>query len=177
MPNSCRSVFLSFFIFVCQSVSAHQADLTQYVRPLSGTAYSTTVSALKHDTFLANFANTIPSVCTPFAMPQWTPKAQATENKCILPYYYKDALFGGFRGSHCISGSCTQDYGSVTIMPNSGKLKTTRYAAKFTHNDERSSAYEYQVNLSKYNLTADITARPRCAVMQITANAADRFSL
>ncbi|HWZ05233.1 MAG TPA: hypothetical protein VNX40_16560, partial [Mucilaginibacter sp.] len=104
---------------------AQVTNLVKYVNPISGTAASTTASALKHGTAEANFGSTIPSVCTPFAMTQWTPQTQASETKCIPPYYYKDDSFSGFRGSHWISGSCMQDYGSLTIMPISGKLKTT----------------------------------------------------
>jgi len=38
------------------------------------------------------------------------------------PYYYEDSKIQGFRASHWMSGSCTQDYGSVTIMPIAGKV-------------------------------------------------------
>jgi hypothetical protein len=46
-----------------------------------------------------------------------------TEQKCITPSYYSDSLFQGFRGSHWIVGGCTQDYGSMTLMPLSGSLR------------------------------------------------------
>ena len=36
----------------------------------------------------------------------------------------------GFRGSHFLSGSCTQDYGSFTLMPGSGPLKLSATASR-----------------------------------------------
>src|SRR6478672_3045707 len=99
-------VFLELF---CKSTLAQ--DVVKYVETLSGTAASRTISTLKHSTDGSEkFANTIPAVGLPFGMTQWTPQTRNTENKCIAPYYYTDSLINGFRGSHWLSGSCTQDY-------------------------------------------------------------------
>src|SRR3954467_12144740 len=104
---------------------------------MAGTAAATTKSALKHGTGGELFANTIPAVTMPFGMTQWTPQTRMSEKKCLPPYYYRDTLFSGIRGSHWLSGSCTQDYGSVTVMPVTGTLKTTDYSARFKHTDEK----------------------------------------
>ncbi|WP_432709457.1 hypothetical protein [Pedobacter sp.] len=86
---------------------------------MAGTAGSTTLAALKHsEAGSEKNANTIPAVGLPFAMTQWTPQTQLTENKCIPPYFYKDTKINGFRGTHWLSGSCTQDYGSFSIYLN-----------------------------------------------------------
>ncbi|MFD1255251.1 GH92 family glycosyl hydrolase [Mucilaginibacter terrae] len=172
-----RLYFIVLCCFTGAKVMAQTPDLVKYVNPLAGTATSTTPSALKHGSVLANFANTIPSVCTPFAMTQWTPQTQVSESKCIPPYYYKDDQFTGFRGSHWISGSCMQDYGSVTVMPVLGKLKTVNYAVKFTHDDELSTPYLYKLNLPANKLHAAVTATPRCGLMEFTAGAADSLYL
>lgn len=154
-------------------------DLVSEVQPMLGTASATTPSALQHGNGSEQYANTIPSVSTPFAMTQWTPQTRTTENKCISPYYYTDSLFSGLRGSHWLSGSCTQDYGSVTIMPVTGRLKTIAgdYQAPFTHADETSSPYEYAVSLRKYQVKASVTATSRCAVMKFTMEKADSLFL
>ncbi|GGH03849.1 GH92 family glycosyl hydrolase [Mucilaginibacter phyllosphaerae] len=166
-----------FLVFAYNGVNAQQADLVKYVNPLAGTATSTTPSALKHGSVEANFANTIPSVCTPLAMTQWTAQTQLTEKKCIPPYYYKDNVFYGFRGTHWISGSCMQDYGSLTIMPVTGRLKVTDNASEFNHSDELATPYLYRLNLPGSKLTAAVTATPRCGIMQFTAAAADSLYL
>src|SRR3954465_1958423 len=73
----------------------------------------------------ANEGQTTPAVGEPFAMTNWIPETRSTEKKCIAPYYFAATKITGFRGSHWMSGSCTQDYGSVTLMPTSGELHTT----------------------------------------------------
>jgi predicted alpha-1,2-mannosidase len=144
---------------------------------MAGTASATTNAALKHGSVLANFANTIPAVTMPFAMTQWTPQTQASETKCIPPYYYKDDQFSGLRGSHWLSGSCTQDYGSFTVMPISGKLNTNNYAATFNHADEVATPYGYEINLKQYQLKAAVTATARCGIMQFTMSKSDSLYL
>ncbi|MDB4926126.1 GH92 family glycosyl hydrolase [Mucilaginibacter sp.] len=159
------------------STGAAAQNLVKYVQPMAGTASATTAGALKHGSVLANFANTIPAVTAPFGMTQWTPQTQRTESKCIPPYYHKDDQFSGFRGSHWLSGSCTQDYGSFTVMPITGHLKTNNYTASFTHADEESTPYLYKVNLKQYQLQGAVTATKRCGMMQFTMDKADSLYL
>jgi len=152
-------------------------SLVTYVQPMAGTATATTSSALKHGSVLARYANTIPAVTVPFAMTQWTPQTQNSESKCIPPYYYKDDVLTGIRGSHWLSGSCTQDYGSFSVMPITGKLKTVNYGATFKHNDEIAAPDRYSINLKKYLLHAAVTATERCGMMQFTMERADSLYL
>ncbi|MBA0885102.1 hypothetical protein GTZ96_015535 [Flavobacterium sp. BBQ-18] len=56
-------------------------------------------------------------------MTNWTVQTKATETKCVAPFIYTDTKISGFRGSHWFHGSCVQDYGSMTIMSITGKLK------------------------------------------------------
>ncbi|MDZ7608513.1 MAG: hypothetical protein U5K79_23675 [Cyclobacteriaceae bacterium] len=61
------------------------------------------------------------------------------------------------RGSHWMSGSCTQDYGSVTIMPIAGKLVVDPLepacSGLLSPDKEKSSPYSYEVMLNKYNVS------------------------
>jgi len=152
----------------CMACAAQ--GLLQYVQPLSGTAGSTTAAALKHSESggTEQNANTIPSVGLPFAMTQWTAQTRRTEIKCQPPYYYKDSLLSGFRGTHWLSGSCTQDYGSFTIMPVAGSLKTVagEYAIPFSHADEITSPAYYK--LKTKNIVTEITSTLRCGMMQFS---------
>ncbi|WP_375437568.1 GH92 family glycosyl hydrolase [uncultured Hymenobacter sp.] len=147
-------------------------DVVGYVQVLSGTAPSTTASSTKHGSSTTeHLANTFPAVGRPFGMTSWTPQTRLTENKCVAPYYYADTLLSGFRASHWLSGSCTQDYGSVTIMPITGKLKTSAaaYAAAFSHRTETATPAYYKVALPKYQLEVEMTATARCGLLQIVA--------
>ncbi len=161
-------------------MNSHSQNLLQYVQPLSGTAPSTTISALKHsEAGSEKNANTIPAVTLPFAMTQWTPQTRQTEVKCQPPYFYNDKLLNGFRGSHWLSGSCTQDYGSFTVMPVAGKLKTTvnEYAVPFSHNDELVTPAYYKVDLPACHLSAEITPTLRCGMMRFTIQQDDSMYL
>ncbi len=172
--------FITSWLFFLITITSASQDLINYVQPLSGTASSTTISAVKHsEAGSEQNANTIPAVGVPFGMTQWTPQTRTTEIKCQPPYYYKDTMLSGFRGTHWISGSCMQDYGSVTIMPVAGKLKTAvkDYAVPFSHTNEITSPAYYKVNLLSSHLTVELSATARCGVMQFTMTQDDSLYL
>ncbi|HLO82169.1 MAG TPA: GH92 family glycosyl hydrolase [Chitinophagaceae bacterium] len=144
-------------------------DLVKFVQPLAGTASSTTAAALKHsEGGSEKNANTIPSVCLPFAMTQWTPQTRTSEKKCLPPYYYKDSLLNGFRGTHWLSGSCVQDYGSVTVMPVKGKLRTSavEYALPLSHSSETTTPEYYKLIAGE--IVSEMTATLRCGFLRFS---------
>jgi predicted alpha-1,2-mannosidase len=173
------AVFALMLANVAMAQNKPVEKLIQYVDPLVGTANSTTASALKHAEGVDQFANTIPAVGVPFGMTQLTPQTNTGENKCVPPYLYTDKNISGFRATHWISGSCTQDYGSVTLMPVSGKLKTMvqQYAAPFSHQDETSTPDYYRLGLPQSHLIAELTSTARCGIMQFTSTQADSLYL
>ncbi len=129
---------------------AHPADL---VNPLIGTA---------------NEGQTFPVAGVPFAMTDWTPQTRDGESKCIAPYYSADTRIQGFRGSHWMSGSCTQDYGSFTVMPESGptRLAAVDRASTFDHAHESARPYLYAVDLADYGIHAEMTGTARAGIMR-----------
>jgi len=143
----------------------------QYVNTLIGTAPATTESAKKHGSGTEDKGQTFPAVGRPFGMTQWTPETRTTETKCVSPYYYNDKSITGFRGSHWMSGSCTQDYGSATIMPFTSSKPDTLTAgpvSEFSHKNEATSPAYYSINLSSYGINAEITATARAGIMRFT---------
>jgi len=176
-----NKIFIVFLINICTGIvyAQPQTKVVQYVQTLIGTGKSTTPAALKHSSGTELLANTIPAVTVPFAMTQWTAQTQIVETKCIAPYYYQDSLFYGFRGSHWLSGSCTQDYGSFTIMPITGKLKIklSDIAVPLLHDQEIAQPFYYSLQLPQYALKTEITATPRSAIMQITSNKNDSLHI
>jgi predicted alpha-1,2-mannosidase len=131
--------------------------LTDLVNPLVGTAGQ---------------GQTFPIAGVPFAMTDWTPQTRDGEAKCVAPYYSDDKRIQGFRGSHFLSGSCTQDYGSFTVMPVSGRLKLSaeNRASAFTHAEETARPYQYSVRLSDYDIRADLTGTLRCGLLRFQYN-------
>lgn len=164
MKNGRRYIVIRFVfaaLVLLRIDCLYSQDPLKYVQPLSGTASSVTKAAMLHsEAGSEKNANTIPAVGLPFAMTQWTPQTRLTENKCIPPYFYKDSLLYGFRGTHWLSGSCTQDYGSFTIMPVTGHLKTspTEYAVPFSHYKETATPALYKLDMSNH-VTAEIFSR------------------
>lgn len=147
----------------------------RYVNPLIGTAPSTTETARLHSEAGSELrGQNFPAVGAPFGMTQWTPQTRATEEKCLSPYYYQDDKIQGFRGTHWMSGSCTQDYGSVTIMALNGDLKVQaeERASHYTHKNEHATPAYYAVRLDDYRIKAEMTAVSRSAMLQFTPETA-----
>lgn len=153
-------------LFSLTGAMAQQASYVAYVDPLIGTSPATTISAMKHGAGTEHLANVIPAVGLPFGMLQLTPQTRTTEKKCQAPYYYKDATTTGYRLTHWLSGSCTQDYGSATIMPLAGTLKTSGYATPYDHKQEISAPHYYKNELD--GVTGEMTATLRCGMLQFT---------
>lgn len=145
-------------------------EYVDYVNPLIGTAPSSTISAMKHGHGTENNAQVVPFVTPPFGMTNWTPQTKDSEQKCLAPYYYADTIIQGFRGSHWLSGSCVQDYGSVTIMPVSGKLiyLPSERGSGYSHDMENATPYHYWVHLDDYNIDTEVTATKRTGLFRFT---------
>ena len=140
-----------------QTVQCASKSLADLVDPMIGTAGD---------------GQTYPAVGFPFAMTQWTPETRAGEEKCVAPYYAKDTRILGLRGSHFLSGSCVQDYGSFSILPGSGKLTNgpEGISSRFEHSEEQSSPYAYSVNLPELHVGVEMTGTLRAGIFRFTFN-------
>lgn len=142
----------------------------RFVNSLIGTANSVTKAAGMFGKGTEELGQTLPAVFSPHGMNFWTPQTRDTERKCVAPYYYADSLLQGFRNSHWIVGGCTQDYGSMTLMPLAGNLRTSpaQRATPFSHSEEKATPYEYTVTLPEEGINASMTATPRAAIFNFT---------
>ena len=107
-------------------------------------------------------------------MTQWTPETRTTEDKCISPYYFNDKYITGFRATHCMSGSCTQDYGSATFMPFVTDLIDTlknRPTSLFNHQNETSSPAYYSVRLENFGVKTELAGSVRSGMMRFNFSA------
>ena len=116
----------------------------------------------------ANDGQTFPSTAMPFAMSQWTPQTRAGNQKNVAPYYDADRRIQGFRGSHFLSGSATQDYGAATLMPGTGPLKLdpAERSSAFDRKSESLRPYRYAVRLDDYAIDAELTGAIRSGLMR-----------
>lgn len=154
-------------------------DRTQAVNTLVGTDYAVTASVGRYGKGSEEHGQTIPAVLAPHGHTMWTPQTQATEQKCVAPYYYGDSLFQGFRASHWINGGCTQDYGSFTVMAAMDSMRTspTVWGVPFRHEDETAHPYSYGVRLPQAGVTAEVTATPHCGLLRFTPQRGGRLCL
>lgn len=170
MQKVTYSLLICLLITSCTGLQ--QEKRIGYVDTRVGTASAITKQAGRFGKGSEEHAQTIPAVLEPNGMNFWTPQTRDTELKCISPYYYTDSLLQGFRNSHWISGGCTQDYGSMTLMPLFETLKTdpqTR-GSLFSHDREIATPSYYSVYLESYGIEAEMTGRSRSAIFRFTYN-------
>jgi len=151
--------------------SAQQSvSLIKYVDPLIGTGFATTESALAHSEGASEGkGQTYPAIGRPNGMTHWSPQTRASEKKCLPPYYYQDSLLQGFRATHWMSGSCTQDYGSFTLMPMTGEVLWNAWerAVPFSHEYEDASPASYRLELPEQDIAVAMTAHLRSGLVEI----------
>ncbi len=177
MPLRAYILFSLVFLFFGIKTETYAQTPITYVNTLIGTEPATAGSAQRHSTSGGELkGQTMPAVGTPYAMTQWTPQTQATETKCVAPFYYKDPKIQGFRATHWLNGSCVQDYGTATFMAVSGKLKTRPAARASLYNKEKAIATPafYSVRLEDHNVQVSMTATPRCGILQFDFEQGDQ---
>lgn len=150
------------------SCNQQENKFEKYVDPLIGTDIRIVQGKDKNST--EERGQIMPAVGVPHGMTNWVAQTQATEQKCHPPYYYFQDAIQGFRASHWMNGSCTQDYGSVTIMPLSNKLETdpAKRASSFDHAQETATPSYYSVDLNDYDIHAELTGLSRAGIMQFS---------
>ena len=170
--------FCLYFFIGCTDVSSEMSRLA-CVDTRVGTDASTTQTAGLFGKNTEEYGQTLPAVLEPNGMNFWTPQTRDSENKCVAPYYYRDSLFQGFRNSHWIVGGCTQDYGSMTLMPLYGELRcgAEARATRFSHADEVATPAYYAVSLPDEGIQAELTARSRTAIFRFTYQKAGKAYL
>ena len=150
------------------SCNQQENKFEKYVDPLIGTDIRIVQGKDKNST--EERGQIMPAVGVPHGMTNWVAQTQATEQKCHPPYYYFQDAIQGFRASHWMNGSCTQDYGSVTIMPLCNKLETdpVKRSSSFDHTKEIATPSYYSVDLNDYGIHAELTGLSRSGIMQFS---------
>lgn len=171
-------LILMLVVFVFLSCNQNESkNPLQYVDIFIGTGKANTASAKEREGAQENNGQTIPAVTAPFGMTQWTPQINATEEKCIAPYYPGSQVIQGFRATHWLSGSCVQDYGSFTFFPtvldnNFKYLPEQRRALYMFDSDNASPAY-FAANLIENNILTELTSTRRSGFFRFSWLAPD----
>lgn len=159
-----RSFLFNVLFFIALSSMASQ--YLQYVDPFIGTGFSPNVFRAGD----SQLGQTIPAVLVPNGMNFWTAQTESSERKGVSPYYFSSTSFQGFRASHWIVGGCTQDYGSVTIMPLLDTLKCLpeERASHFIHNEEIARPDYYSISLFDRSIKAEMTGMSHTGIFRFT---------
>ncbi len=118
----------------------------------------------------SDYGGTIPSVAPPFAMTQWC--AMTRENYISQnPYNYKDTTLSGFIGTHQ-PAIWMGDYGFVSFLPSSGKVKTgdRERALKLNKQKESATPWLYSIETTTGNgssIKTEMASTLRCAIFNI----------
>ncbi|MGW1786216.1 GH92 family glycosyl hydrolase [Streptomyces sp. NPDC002143] len=147
------------------SVSAAEVrSPVQYVDPLIGSA---------------NGGNTYPGANLPFGMIAWSPTSTAgdqTNTAAANGYSYNTTRVRGFSLTHVNGAGCHPGAaGDVPVMPFVGDVdsspsadtKDQKYAANFSHDNERAEPGRYRVGLDS-GATTDLAVSERAGVADFT---------
>jgi predicted alpha-1,2-mannosidase len=117
------------------------------------------------------YGGMMPFVTAPFGMTDWTP--QTRQNKIsVTSYEYDDPKITGFIGTHQ-PAIWMGDFGYVTLMPQTGPLKTdpASRGVTYSHKDEVVHPDYYSVLTDtdgNKRIRTEMTATERCAYMRVT---------
>jgi predicted alpha-1,2-mannosidase len=138
-----------------------QTSLLQYTNTLQGTDSN---AGFSH-------GGTLPLVGSPWPMLQWSPQTESNDFWEGGGWWFQSTgkAINGFRATRQPS-PWMGDYGQFSLMPETGDLKIAK--------NERESPYDInasifkpdycRIDLKRYNITAEMTAAERCAVMRFT---------
>jgi len=143
-------------------------DFTQYVDTRIGTASWEGVPLALAAGELP-WGKTYPQTGRPFAHTGWTPNTTGN-GQWTPPYIYTDKKITGFLGSNYPSGASVNDSGFVEVGAYIGapSLRRADRASPFSHGDEIAKPYFYSVHLSRFGITATLTASKNVACMEFT---------
>ncbi len=132
-------------------IFVNEGDLTQYVNPFIGTAFT---------------GHTFPGATYPLGMIQTGPQTGNFSWAYCSGYFYEDSLIQGFTQNR-LNGTGCVDLGDLLVQPFAGK-KRDNLDSHFDKSKEKASAGYYTVHLDDNNVTAEMTASPHVAFHKYT---------
>ena len=142
------------FAFAAATLAAQNAAPVSSVDPLIGTG-----------TGPGDSINLFPGPGMPFGMVQLSPD---TESNGFGYHFYQNTI-QGFSMTH-MSGVGCPDEGDVFFTATTGPVQTqtTNFQSPYSHGDEEAAPGYYRVQLSRWNVNAELTATDRTGVARFT---------
>jgi len=164
---------IALVIFACGGpivVKRNHFKLVNYVDPFIGTDYH---------------GHTFPGATIPFGMVQLSPDTRLIGWDACSGYHYSDSSILGFSHTH-LSGTGIGDYGDILFMPFTGEVPLdsgavdqidSGYRSRFNKKTETARPGYYSVELTDYNITAELTATRRSGMHRYTFPEAQRAGI
>lgn len=159
-----------------------QNDPAGYVNPFIGASTSVKGAGVYH-----GLGKTFPGATTPFGMVQVSPNT-ITGGDNGSGYSYEHKTIEGFALTQMSGVGWYGDLGNFLIMPSNGALMTFAgkeeggqkgYRSAYDKSSEKASAGYYAVNLSDYQIRAEMTAAAHSGMLRFTfpKNAVSRIQI
>lgn len=178
------NTFLLFCIALTFSINlkAQTRQPADYVNSFIGASTSIGKAGVHH-----GLGKTFPGAATPFGLVQLSPNT-ITGGDNGSGYSYEHTTIEGFAFTQMSGVGWFGDLGNFLVMPTTGLLKTNSgkeatniagYRSKYVKESEKAKAGYYCVQLSDYNIKAEMTAAPHSGILQFTfpANKQSRIQI
>lgn len=133
------------------NTTADETDLTQYVNPFIGTAFT---------------GHTFPGATYPMGMMQPGPETGNFSWEYCSGYFYDDERINGFSQNR-LNGTGCVDLGDLLIQPFAGE-KRSDLSSRFDKSTEKASPGYYTVALAENEVKVEITTTPHVAYHRYT---------
>ena len=151
------------------------------VNPFVGASTSVGAAGTYH-----GLGKTFPGATTPYGMAQVSPNT-ITGGDNGSGYSYEHTSIEGFAFTQMSGIGWYGDLGNFLVMPTTGPLKTRAgkpgtkegYRSEYLKSSEKAAAGYYSVQLSDYNIKAEMTAAPHSGILRFTfpANQQSRIQI
>ena len=142
-----------------------------YVNPVIG---AVTYGEQTED--IHGFGKTFPGAATPFGLVQLSPDTY-TGGDNGSGYSWNHKTIEGFSFTHMSGVGWYGELGNFLVMPTTGEFHTSKgreenpeegYRSRFKHETEVTKAGYYSVNLTDYNINAELAAAPHAGMIRFT---------
>ncbi|UZR97329.1 GH92 family glycosyl hydrolase [Chondrinema litorale] len=175
-------ILISTILIACnQSKMPEIQDIIEepasYVNPFIGASTSTDAAGVYH-----GLGKTFPGATTPYGLVQVSPNT-ITGGDNGSGYSYEHTSIEGFAFTQMSGIGWYGDLGNFLVMPTTGKLQTSAgslantasgYRSSYDKTSEKASAGYYSVNLSDYNIKAEMTAASHSGILKFTFPKSDK---
>jgi predicted alpha-1,2-mannosidase len=163
--------FLTTWLLLGSSFSAHAQSLARYVNPFIGASTSEGRAGIYH-----GLGKTFPGAATPFGLVQLSPNT-ITGGDNGSGYSDENAYLEGFAFTQMSGVGWYGDLGNLLVTPTTGPLHVTAgrhpavdkgYRSRYDKHTEQAQAGYYAATLTDYGIRAEATAAPHSGMLKFT---------